>query len=175
MSIKSLRPNANSTFKQGYFRPTHPEKYKGDPNKIIFRSSWEHKFMTWCDLHPNIKFWASEGFSIPYLNPCKGFANGVFTPGLSNYWVDFWVIVDKGQGEEKWIVEIKPKAQVPTQEQLSRLAAQVNEGNKTLKKVQRQNRELKTLLVNRAKFIAAKKFAEERGCKFAICTEHFLF
>ena len=175
MSIKSLKPNSNSTYKQGYFKPSKPEKYIGDPNQIIYRSAWEFKFCTWCDTHPNIKKWGSEPMPIKYMNPCKSFINGEFVAGISNYWVDFYIIVNKGQGEEKWIVEIKPKSQVPTQAQISKLAAQINEGNRTMKKIQRQNRELKTLLVNRAKFMAAKKFAEERGCKFTICDEFFLF
>ena len=48
MSIKNVKPNKNSGFIQGYFNPKNPEKYKG-PSPIIYRSSWERKFMIMCD------------------------------------------------------------------------------------------------------------------------------
>lgn len=174
--IKNLKPNQNSSFKQGYFKPTHPEKYRGDQSAIIYRSMWEHRFMTWCDIHPNIKQWASEPVGIPYINPCAKMINGTYYPAQHNYYVDFYITVEKDKGVlEPWLIEIKPGMQVPTTEQLLRLNKMINEGNKTDKKIKRYNHELKTLLVNRAKFLAAKKFAEERGCKFAVCDEHFLF
>ncbi len=63
MSIKKLRPNANSGFKQGYYKPKNPQKYKG-PFPIIYRSSWERKFSHWSDHNENDVFCMSEPFSI---------------------------------------------------------------------------------------------------------------
>lgn len=174
-NIKNLKPNQNSSFRQGYFKPNKPEKYKGDPNQIIYRSMWEHRFMTWCDIHPNIREWSSEPVGIPYSNPCAKLINGQYQSAIHNYYVDFFIKVEKEENIQAWLIEIKPGMQVPTTEQLLRLSKMITEGNKTDKKIRRYNHELKTLLVNRAKFLAAKKFAEERGCKFAICDEHFLF
>lgn len=34
--------------------PKNPEKYVGDVNNIISRSSWETKFMNWCDQNPAV-------------------------------------------------------------------------------------------------------------------------
>lgn len=173
--MKNLKPDINSKYKQGYFKPTKPEKYKGDSSAIIYRSMWEHKFMVWCDLHPNIISWNSEMFAIPFYNPCLKIVNGQFVSGPANYYVDFFITVQKDGVSQSWFIEIKPGMQVPTTEQMARLYKMINEGNKTEKKMKRYNYELKTLLVNRAKFLAAKKFAEDRGCKFAICDENFLF
>jgi hypothetical protein len=174
--IKNLKPNPNSQYRQGYFKPTNLEKYKGDPSVIIYRSMWEHRFMTWCDLHTNITSWCSEPIGIPFLNPCAKLVNGMYQSAIHNYYVDFYITVQKDEKvSESWLIEIKPGMQVPTTEQLLRLSKMITEGNKTDKKIRRYNHELKTLLVNRAKFLAAKKFAEERGCKFAVCDEHFLF
>ena len=39
---------------QGKFKPQNPEKYKGDPMNIIFRSSWERIFCNWCDKNSKI-------------------------------------------------------------------------------------------------------------------------
>ena len=36
------------------FKPSKPRKYKGNPNNIICRSSWERKFCNWCDKNENI-------------------------------------------------------------------------------------------------------------------------
>ena len=173
--IKNLKPNHNGNYKQGYFKPTNPGKYRGDPNQIIFRSMWEQRFMVWCDIHPNIVKWSSEPVAIPYINPCAKLVNGQYQSAMHNYYVDFYITVQKEDGSQSWLIEIKPGMQVPTSEQLSRLRNMISEGNRTDKKVKRYNQELKTLLINRAKFLAAKKFAEDRGCKFAVCDEHFLF
>lgn len=174
MDIKNLKPNPTGKYRQGYFIPTNPEKYVGDPNKIIYRSEWERKFCNWCNAHPNIKKWGSEPLAIPYLNPCKKFVNNQFIPGVSNYYVDFYIVVEKAGIEEKWIIEIKPNAQIPTSKHIADLQ-KLLEGNRTEKKTIRYNQQLKTLLINKAKFTAAKQFALEHGCQFAICDENFLF
>ena len=54
---------------QGKYRPSFPRKYKGDPTNIIYRSSWEYKFMKWCDITPSIEEWGSEEIIIPYISP----------------------------------------------------------------------------------------------------------
>ena len=51
------------------YKPSNPEKYVGDPNNIICRSSWERKFCHWADLNPDIVKWVSEEVAIPYLSP----------------------------------------------------------------------------------------------------------
>jgi hypothetical protein len=176
MSIKNLRPNPNSEWKQGYFRPHNPEKYVGDPNKIICRSSWEERFCTWCDNHPNIVQWSSEPIAIPYMNPCWRMVNGKFMAGMSKYWVDFWIVVEKDGVREKWLCEVKPNSQIPTEKHIREVMTKLNESKRlTEKKLRSYNKQLKVLLVNKAKFLAAIKFASERGCKFRICDENFLF
>ena len=42
------------------YKPNYPNKYKGDANNIICRSSWERRFCSWCDLNENIIEWGSE-------------------------------------------------------------------------------------------------------------------
>jgi hypothetical protein len=54
---------------QGYFKPKNPQKYKGDPTNIVYRSSWELKLMTYLDLHKDIVTWGSEELIIPYRSP----------------------------------------------------------------------------------------------------------
>ena len=52
---------------QGKYRASNPKKYKGDHNNIIYRSSWEYKFMKWCDMTPSIQEWGSEAVSYTHL------------------------------------------------------------------------------------------------------------
>lgn len=133
----------------------------GDPTCIIMRSGWETRFCQWCDIHPQIKRWSSEPVPIPYHNPV--------TKKVARYFVDFYIEVEKNGVLEGFLIEVKPNAQIkpPSQKLL--------EGNRTLKKIQSYNWQLKTYLVNKAKFDAAIVFAKSRGMKFAICDEKFLF
>lgn len=164
MSIKHLKPNQgpNGKYKQGYFQAKNPHKYVGDPGQIIYRSSWEHRFMTWCDIHPSIVKWGSEPVGIPYQNPVSG--------NVNNYYVDFYMVTEKADGTKQgYLVEVKPEKQKypPDQKKLME--------NRTAKRLMRYNQELKTYLVNQAKWKAAQHFAQTRGMLFKIADENFLF
>jgi hypothetical protein len=158
MDIKNLKPQKNSRFKQGYFSCRNPEKYLGDVNKIIYRSSWEFKFCSSVDINPSVVKWGSEPTPIPYVSPIDN--------KIHKYFVDFFVVIEKDGVRESWLLEVKPASQIKKP---------VLEGNHTVKKLQSYNWALKTFIVNRAKFEYATKYAEERGMKFAICTETFFF
>ena len=79
---------------QGKFRPSFPIKYKGDYNNIIYRSSWEYKFMVWCDRSTSVAEWGSEEVVVPYISPVDGKRH--------SYFPDFYVkFVSK-----KYMVEV---------------------------------------------------------------------
>lgn len=96
-SIKQLKPNLNSHFKQGYFDVLNSEKY-ADNRACIYRSSLEFKFMAWLEACPNVTAWVSEPFSIPYMIGDKN----------RTYSIDFIVLFDNGK---LWFVEVKPYKQ----------------------------------------------------------------
>lgn len=159
LNIKNLTPRKDSTYRQGYYKLVNPEKYIGDPNKIIFRSSWEKRFATYCDHHDRILAWSSEPMQIPYLNPI----DGVVKP----YNVDFYVRVKTEEGYSEFLVEVKPvrhlqKPQHPT-------------GRITEKKMLSYTNAMKTYLINISKFNAAKEYAKTRGWEFVVVTENFIF
>ena len=66
MSIKNVKPTKNSGFNQGYFKPNNPSKYAG-PTPIIYRSSWERKFMMWCDKNEKVSMWSIESLCLRYV------------------------------------------------------------------------------------------------------------
>lgn len=148
----------------GRFRPKHPEKYKGDPTKIQYRSLWELKVFRRCDTHPDIVEWQSEELAIPYLNPTKKNKNG--TLKTSRYFPD--VIIKKRVGENKYqkiMIEIKPKKQ-------TRPPDPSNKNKTPTGRVSRRYlNEVATYAVNKAKWDAAEKYCQERGIHFMIMTE----
>ncbi len=110
MSIKNLRPNPNSRYKQGYFDSYNPKKYFG-PRPIIYRSSFELRFMIKMELNENVLQWSSEQIVIPYMMKEK--INGKFVDVRHNYHSDFTVILKNG---EKYIIEVKPSQFTPLRE-----------------------------------------------------------
>ena len=84
------------------YKPSFPGKYKGDPNNIICRSSWERKFCRWCDLNENILQWGSEEFYIPYVSPLD--------KRVHKYYPDFIIKVRESTGQIKtYVIESQTK------------------------------------------------------------------
>jgi len=139
-------------YHQGKFHPQNPEKYKGDYKNIIYRSSWELKFMRYCDRNQNILEWGSEEFYIPYYDPT--------TKKVRKYFPDFIMKVKESNGSiKKYIIEIKPK-------------------NQTIPPVKTSKKRNKTFITealtyekNIAKWKAAKEFCDDRMIEFKIITE----
>lgn len=98
MKIKNLKPNLNSRYKQGYIDPRSCKKLfpQLKHDKIIYRSSYEKKFIIWLENSKIIKYWGSECFNIPYM---------MMDGKIHNYYPDYFVELENG---ECWVVEIKP-------------------------------------------------------------------
>jgi hypothetical protein len=134
---------------KGVFVPKYPEKYVGNVHKITWRSSWELRFMSFCDMNQNIWKWGSEEIKIPYLKPTDN--------KIHNYIPDFWIMYKNSAGEViKEIVEIKPKKE-----------AVMTKKSSMYDKL--------SIVVNHAKWNAAKAFCEKAGLRFRILTEDDLF
>jgi hypothetical protein len=135
---------------KGRYNIQKPEKYIGDSKNIIFRSSWELKFMKWCDHNTNVIEWGSEELVIPYRSPVDN--------RIHRYFVDFYIKVRTPSGIQKYLIEIKPskftkEPQIPQR--------------KTKKFLQ----EVMTWGVNQAKWKAANEFCLDHNWKFMILTE----
>lgn len=135
------------TFHQGRFKPRHPDKYKGDPTSIIYRSSWELRLMSYLDKHPDVVQWSSEEMFIPYRSPVDN--------KIHRYFPDFIVKMKNG---ETVMIEVKP-------------AKQTQPPKKPQKVTKRFVNEVFTYGVNQAKWEAAKQYCEKNGWKFQIMTE----
>lgn len=132
----------------GKFGLAHPEKYVGT-NTPTFRSSWEWQFMQFCDTNPNIIQWSSESVRIPYRNP--------FTGKPTIYVPDFLVVyMDKTGQKRAELVEVKPSGQ-------------------TEMKFAKTTQAKATVLINMAKWEAARKWCAQQHISFRIITEAEIF
>lgn len=139
-------------YHQGKFHPQNPQKYKGDINNIIYRSSWELEFMRYCDRREDILEWGSEEFFIPYFDPT--------TERVRRYFPDFYMKVKESDGKiSNYIIEIKPKKQTirPQKTNKKRNKTYINE--------------VLTYEKNIAKWKAAEKFCDDKMLIFKIITE----
>lgn len=135
------------------FRPKNPHKYVGDLEQITSRSSWETRFMDWCDRNPSVIRWNSEGLIIPYFSQADG--------KQRRYYVDFVLEIRTNEGDiKKLLVEIKPHAQT--------------QPPKTTRKTKRFMEELYTYQVNMDKWKHATDWAEKNGFDFKVLTEYDL-
>jgi len=141
-------------FLQGKYRPINPQKYKGDVTNIIYRSSWERKFLQYCDMNENILEYSSEEIALPYRSPIDN--------RIHRYFPDFYIKVKESSGKiKKYIIEIKPKKQT--------IEPQVKK-----RKTKSYIYEVYEYAKNRAKWKAAEEFCKDRLWEFKVLTEEDL-
>lgn len=154
MSIKNIKPTKNSGFNQGYFHPKNPNKYVG-PLPIIYRSSWEYKFMIWCDINDKVLMWSSEPVEIKYWSR-QGNKQRIYNP-------DFYFKILKNDGNtEEFLAEIKPKAQIQKPTVPIKISKKSLESYKFL---------AEQYVKNMDKYEAAKQYATQRNWRFIVLTE----
>ena len=135
----------------GKFKPSNTNKYKGDPTNIIYRSLWERKFMVWCDNNENVLEWGSEEIIIPYRSPVDN--------RVHRYFPDFYVKTRTRTGKlSKNIIEVKPFVQTQEPKRKKRVT-------------KKYLSEVKTFVINDAKWKAADEYCKDRRMNFIILTE----
>jgi hypothetical protein len=139
---------------KGKYKLRNPSKYVGDPNNIVYRSSWEYKLMDHLDRNSNVVAWNSEGVVIPYYSPVDG--------KMHRYFMDFFVkYKDKDGKITTKLIEVKPHCQtVPPKKPA------------TITRAYKQR--LITYVTNQAKWKAARLFCEENHMIFDVFTEYHL-
>jgi len=142
-----------TTYK-GRYSVRHPKKYKGNISNIVYRSSWELRFMKWCDMNESVLEWGSENVVIPYKSPVD--------KRVHRYFVDFYIKVKNKDGQvHKYLVEIKPSKFTKPPE-------------KPKRKTKHFIQEVFTYGVNQAKWKAADEYCKDRKMKFLVITENDL-
>lgn len=139
---------------KGRFSPKNPQKYKGDPTNIIYRSGWELRVMRYLDSNPAIIEWRSEEIAIPYISPVDN--------RFHRYFPDFIVKAKRRDGSiVTMMLEVKPKAQTI-------------EPKPQTKRTKKYLTEVMTWGVNQAKWRAAQEYCLDQGWEFKLITEDHL-
>ena len=106
--------------------------------------------MRFCDEHPSITQWVSEGIKIPYINPLTG-KKTIYVP-------DFLIQFSDKTGKIRTeLIEVKPANQA-IQEKIGR--SRNNQAHYAL---------------NQAKWNAAKAWCKPQGILFRVITENDIF
>lgn len=149
-------PTGGSNYKSGYYNIKNPIKYIGNPTDIVFRSSWEYKFMVYCDINDYVVKWGSETFKIPYMD---------YTGKRRIYIPDFYVEIKNENNplvNHKFLVEVKPYAET---------IEPIIPENISVKKLKRLERELNVWQKNKYKWVFAQKWCKDRDIIFKVVTE----
>ena len=134
---------------QGFYTPKNPQKYIGK-HTPKYRSGWELTFMTFCDSHNNVLYWASEALRIPYKHP--------FTGKPTTYVPDFFVVYENKFGKKiAEVVEIKPKKQSIIESKAA------------------SAKDRMVVAINHAKWAACSAYCKQNGYTFRVITENDLF
>lgn len=151
-----MKPISNKNHKR--FIPKNPQKYKGDINNIVSRSSWEWKLMNFFDMNRAVLTWSSEEIVVPYFFKLDG--------KMHRYYVDFYFTAyDSDKNLKKILVEVKPEAQTKPP---------IPPKRKTEKSMKNHLDAIVTYHKNMAKWEAATKFCKLNGIEFKIITEKHL-
>lgn len=142
-------------FLKGKYEIKNRGKYKTDPDKCIYRSSYELHTWEWCDRTESVLEWAVESVVVPYFDPIRN--------KKRRYILDLWMkFKDRDGNIVTEIVEIKPLNQV----------VKPKKGRKSNKTMLNEQA---TYTTNRAKWDAAIEYAKARGWNFRIITERSIF
>ena len=137
------------------YSPENSDKYVGNPNNIICRSTWERKMCKYLDKNVNVLRWASEEVSIPYISPID--------KKHHKYYPDFLAEIKQKSGSvQTFLIEIKPEKQTKPPKTKN-------------KRTKTHNINMKTFVINDAKWKAAEKFCSDNDWKFTVLTEKHLF
>ena len=133
----------------GRYKVKNRKKYKGDPDKVVFRSMWERYCFRWCDESSEVKYWSSEEVVIPYFYDVD--------KKYHRYFMDLKITFTNGK---TILVEIKPEKETLPPKRPDKSKRYINEAM--------------TYVKNMNKWEAASKFAKDNNWGFQIWTEKTL-
>ena len=135
----------------GTYTVKNKSKYRGNADKIVYRSLWERDCMKHFDKDPTVVKWSSEEVVVPYFYDVDR--------RMHRYFVDFLVTYTSGV---TLLIEVKPKKET---------SVPVYKGSKTRKYIS----ESMTYVQNQNKWKAAVEYAKDRQWEFVVWTEDTLY
>lgn len=140
---------------KGTYSLSNPEKYQGNPDNVVYRSSWERDVFYHLDHNPNVLVWSSEEIVIPYVHPLD--------TRVHRYFPDIYAKIRTKDGNVvETIIEVKPKKETI-------------EPQKPKKPSRRYANQMAKYLVNEAKWEAATEYCVANGMVFRVMTEYDIY
>jgi hypothetical protein len=152
-------PTGQDRYHQGYYKIQNVSKYIGNPVDIVYRSSWEYRFMLYCDLNDGVKKWGSEIYKIPYVD---------YLGHSRSYIPDFYLETVNSSNPDyvnKFLVEVKPEAE--TKEPI--IPKTISE-----KKLKALEYQIAQWQKNKYKWAYAKEWCKSRDITFWLVTEYHI-
>lgn len=165
---KKGRFNTGHKSKKGLYTPKNPEKYIGDLSDIMYMSSWELKFMIYCDHRSEILKWGSECFFVPYTMERKDPKTGAIKKTNHKYYPDFYLeVIDPNspEGFKRLVVEVKPSSEVNEPKPPKKFST------KAMKNFEYA---ITAYQKNMYKWSKTKEYCSARGMEFMLVTEKHL-
>lgn len=154
-------------WKQNYFNPRFPEKVL-NTGRIFYRSSYEERFMNWCDLNKNVLKWGSEIITIKYLNEVDGREH--------RYITDFYAEIKDVDGRIfKCLIEVKPENQMERLDEQGNLILPKEPKKKSMKAFQNYVNKVNIIRKNHSKWKAAREYCKKMGYVWKVITEKDLY
>lgn len=160
----------NKNYRHDKFIPKHPEKClntngaMGKTTVPEYRSSWEAKFMAFCDERNSVLEWGSEVLKIPYVAEEDGKQH--------QYITDFYFVCQDKYGDiKKYIIEVKPKSQVANLDEHCNVIYPDPPKHKTQQSIANWQERCAVIRKNNDKWTAARKWCRDNGFIFKILTE----
>jgi len=151
--------NGKKRYHSGLYQVFNTQKYMGDVTKVIYRSSWELKFMLYLDKTDRILRWGSENITIPYQDE-KG--------KFHRYYPDMYYEMMINNDPHKFmrvVAEIKPYKETKYPTKPKKI---------TVKSMESYEYQLKTYQRNLYKWTKAKVWCERNQMIFVIIHEGHL-
>lgn len=144
----------------------NPEKYMERVAPPICKSSWEERIFLAMDVNPFITKWAYEPFSIYYRSPKFN--------KMSIYKPDIYCECNYANGEkQRYLIEIKPQkfSVMPKEPPPLKQDATAKQKRSYMKKIMRYQMQLQEVMVNQAKWSAAKEWCVNNHMNWLVLTE----
>lgn len=148
------------------FSLINPDKYMDKVPLPKCKSAWEEKIFVAMDRNPYIKKWGYEPFDIYYMSP-KFKRMSIYKP-------DIYCECDDGKGGiNRVLIEIKPQkfSVMPKQPSPLKANATPAQQRRYQKKMGRYYAQMEEVMVNQAKWAAAKQWCIENRMNWVVLTE----
>lgn len=144
----------SGNYHQNVYYVKNKHKYIGLSDKIFYMSGWEYQFFLKLEDNPNVIKWSANTFSLDYYLETDG--------KWHKYYLDVYAEISNNGKQDKYLIEIKPDAQVREPLLPKKKHPKAMEGYK---------RRFLEYRRNLAKWRTAQAYSSSRGMTFLLITE----